>query len=153
MNVHISKANRSVYLLQVQGSPQNFLRYTHYKQHVHVLCAVYTCIVTTISSVSERTPLVGKVSGTHNCDSTFFWDVSPLWVGEGVGALTNPLLHPGGDRGTTRAVERREPTQPGREGRWEGAGGRYERLSGIVCGKEKNATCTHVHVSSDNAVS
>ena len=39
----------------------------------------------------------------------------PLWVGEGVGALTDPFLHSGGDGGTTRAVERREPTQPARE--------------------------------------
>ena len=36
----------------------------------------------------------------------------PLWVGEGVLSLSYPLLHPGGDGGSTRTVERRKPTQP-----------------------------------------
>ena len=60
----------------------------------------------------------------------------PLWVGEGVGALTNPLFHTGGGGGTTRTVERREPTQPG--------GGDVRKDS--LCAGDRVYTCTHVCV-------
>ena len=48
---------------------------------------------------------------------TFFGDVGPLWSGEGVLSLSDPLLHAGGDGGSPRAVEWRKPTEPGRSGR------------------------------------
>ena len=48
---------------------------------------------------------------------TFFGDVGPLWSGEGVLSLSDPLLHAGGDGGSPRAVEWRKPTEPG--GEWE----------------------------------
>ena len=54
----------------------------------------------------------------------------PLWVGEGVLSLSYPLLHPGGDGGSTRTVERRKPTQPRGEG--GGGGGGEEKLSIMV---------------------
>ena len=44
---------------------------------------------------------------------TFFGDVGPLWSGEGVLSLSDPLLHAGGDGGSPRAVEWRKPTEPG----------------------------------------
>ena len=75
---------------------------------------------------------------SYNCIvCTLFGDVCPLWVGEGVGALTNPLFHTGGDGGTTRTVERREPTQP------RGGGMRKDSL----CADDRVYTVyVHVHV-------
>ena len=59
--------------------------------------------------------------------------MGPLWVREGIGTLTDPLLHAGRDGGTTRAVERREPTQPGG---WR-VGGERECVCVCVCVSER----------------
>ena len=49
--------------------------------------------------------------------ATFFGDVGPLWSGEGVLSLLDPLLHARGDGGSPCAVEWRKPTEPGGSGR------------------------------------
>ena len=49
--------------------------------------------------------------------ATFFGDIGPLWSGEGVLSLSDPLLHAGGDGGSPCAVEWRKPAEPGGSGR------------------------------------
>ena len=114
------------------------ITYTKPRVHVYTIDETLEYFPLSRDTVHHRWLLIYTCSYNCTCTyCTFFGDVCPLWVGEGVGALTNPLFHTGGDGGTTRTVERREPTQP------RGGGMRKDSL----CADDRVYTVyVHVHV-------
>ena len=71
---------------------------------------------------------------------TFFGDIGPLWSGEGVLSLSDPLLHARGDGGFPRAVEWRKPAEPG-------GSGRRRRRERDEVGEVLEELCEHISLS------